>query len=1335
MSFYLLKYTIPDFIHVQRESFLNFLQKGLVSELEKRNPIVNSTNDIELCFYPKYYKMSPPESSPKQAILKHKTYASRLYVPVQLINKKTKKFQLQWMLLGNLPLMTKRGHFIINGSPRVIIHQMLRSPGIYYKKVINKKLETIIEQYQERKYYADLISYRGAWLRLEIDKNSKIWARMKKTPKISILVFLQSIGLSLTTIYKSITHPKILKESFLRKKEKNVDTESDEQEEDDDDEQSIDHPTNQDEALLKLYSITHPKKSVNEINLNVGKNYIFRKFFNIRTYDLGLTGRINLNKKLGMSVSVSQTTLTSQDILFACNYLINLKYNIGNIDDIDHLKNRRVRTSGELIQNQLTTGFIRLEKIIREKLNEPSKKLSIRNLINTKAINGALREFFGTSPLSQFMDQTNPLSEITHKRRLSSLGPGGVNRETAGMPIRGIHPTHYGRICPIETPEGQNAGLVNSITTHAKLNQQGFLETPFYKIFQGQVLKDLGPFFLTAEQEEKVSVAPSDIFLNTLGFLPKHIIPSRKFIDFMKVFRNNVDFIAISPIQMISIATSLIPFLEHDDANRALMGSNMQRQAVPLILPTKPIVGTGLEPRVCSDSGSTLQAKSSGFVSYVSGSKIIVYNNIKRQLKFLKNQFLGSSEIAITQKFAKQTILKKLLNFSQLKEFKLVKPQIFYESKTQIQNITQYFTIQKNFMKKNNWWPLQKSQLVEKRKLFLAKQKNLIWPLSTHGSSLWTSFTNTKEISGITNQELVLPYQNSKQLNFLNNFFSSTNVTSVKTLVLTDYMENIITYNHFNTINFQKHQRFFSWMLCMKDPKQFSLKEKDTLTCSLILNKAKYKLFSSQKNLDQLSLKKKKKTKLKPTEYHLNIFQRSNQDTCISHKPAVQQGEWVQMGDLLADNTTSVKGELTLGQNILIAYMPWEGFNFEDAILISERLNFDDQYTSIHIERYECKISETKFGLEEITNKIPDESPNNLSHLDTKGIAKVGTLLTEGDIIVGKIAPILQKILRPHEKLLYDIFKKEAPTARDTSLRVPKGVEGTVISVEVLENAFFTNSINSLGPARVYVFLAEKRKIQVGDKMSGRHGNKGIVSRILPRQDMPYLPDGTPIDMVLNPLGVPSRMNVGQIFECLLGLAGKHLNQSFKIMPFDEIYGPEASRSLVYSKLYEAKLKTGQDWLFDPNFPGKMRLFDGRTGESFDQAITVGQAYILKLVHLVDDKIHARSTGPYALVTQQPLRGKSKHGGQRLGEMEVWALEGFGAAYILQELLTVKSDDIKGRHKIMETILRNKPFSFGTPESFKVLIRELQSLCLDIGVFSMNQSTGKKTPIDFMVLN
>jgi DNA-directed RNA polymerase subunit beta len=612
---------IPDFVEIQRKSFSALLKKGIIKELSNRNPITNATHDLELFFFPQYYQLNRPECTPTEAILKSKSYSCKLYVPAQLTNRQTNEIKLQWLLLGSLPLMTKRGHFIINGSPRVVINQLVRSPGIYYQELIDIK--------KKKTYYADLISFRGAWLRLEIDKKLRLWARMKKTPKISGLVFLQALGFTREQIKTGIRFSEFLENSCLKEN----------------------HPDTTEQALISLYqkshqtlSKTHSPKENSQVTPIMGQKFLFRKFMNPRTYNLGLVGRMRLNKKFGLLISDKQLTLTRHDIFCAIDYLINLKHGLTTVDDIDNLKNRRVKASGELIQNQLNTGLIRLEKTIREKMKKVKKGLTIHSLITTKPINGALREFFGSSPLSQYLDQTNPLAEITHKRRLSSLGPGGISRETAGMAIRGIHPTHYGRICPIETPEGRNAGLVNSITIHARISSDGFIKTPFYNVYQGQIQKqdsslhDARPIYFSAEQEERVKVAPGDLKASKYNFLPINKIPIRIGKEYHRVSREDVEYIAMSPIQMISIATSLIPFLEHDDATRALMGSNMQRQSVPIISPERPIVGTGLEARVAADSGHVVQSKSGGYVSYASGKKIIILekdsiNNFSNKLK------------------------------------------------------------------------------------------------------------------------------------------------------------------------------------------------------------------------------------------------------------------------------------------------------------------------------------------------------------------------------------------------------------------------------------------------------------------------------------------------------------------------------------------------------------------------------------------------------------------------------------------------------------------------------------------------------------------------------
>lgn len=1060
---------------------------SLIANQKNKKP----DNGFYIFLYPKNYKLIPPADTIKSALLKSKTYSAQMYIPADLKSSSNKIILSQWLLLGNLPLMTNRGHFIINGTPRVILHQLVRSPGVYYNQAKNKK-----------SYYADIICHRGVWLRIELDKKGLIWMRMKNSPKIPMISFLQAFGLEHPHILSQLEY-QILKTnefSFTKENDDKIDSLS----------HQIFRYSKQARFVFELMIVDSRgrfrKAYINHLKLT---REFFKYKLSTKVYDLSELGRLQINRKFGLNKS--ETTLTIDDFICILNYLVYVKTGKLPLDDIDHLKNRRVRSSGELIQNQFGVGLAGIQKLaLREKQWKDFKKLNtIKRILNTKPINGSLKEFFNSNPLSQFLDQTNSLAEITHKRRLSSLGPGGITRETAGMKIRGIHPSHYGRICPIETPEGPNAGLVNSPTTYSRINKYGFLETPFFKVYNGQVQNEKQLFYFTASQDEFKAIAPPDLKLKSFACLRANTIPVRMGSEFIKTPQQTVDFMSVSRIQMISVATSLIPFLEHNDANRALMGSNMQRQSVPLIKPERAIVGTGLEGRVISDSGHTIQARQSGLVTYASGQKIQIFSF-----------------------------------------FKTSQDNHFFENKN---------------------------------------KSILAW-----GSS---------------------------------NAFDT----------------GIIT-------------------------------------------------------------------------YYLQQFTRSNQNTCFVQRPLVQEGQWVEKGDCLADCSSSAFGELAIGKNILVGYLPWEGYNFEDAILVSERLIFDDLFTSVHIVRYMTEIRETKFGFEQITREHFEEPRQDFKHLDANGIVKLGSWVSEGDVLVRKVTPIGKQQMTPYQKFLYIVVDKPIPVMKDTSLRVPKGLEGRVIDIKVrkAENTFLAGST---GPESVFVWIAEKKWLQVGDKMAGRHGNKGIVSRILPRQDMPYLPDGTPLDMVLNPLGVPSRMNVGQIFETLLGLAGKHLNQNYKVVPFDEVTGPEASRSLTFSKLYQARKKTGKDWLFQPQHPGKVTLFDGRTGDPFDQSVTIGQSYMLKLIHLVDEKIHARATGPYSLVTQQPLRGRSKHGGQRFGEMEVWALEGFGAAYTLQEILTVKSDDIQGRQQVLDSLFDCKRITIGSPESFRVLIRELQALCLTVNIY------------------
>jgi DNA-directed RNA polymerase subunit beta len=1043
-------YMLPDLVEIQRSSFRWFLEEGLIEELDSFSPITDYTGKLELRFLGKDYKLKRPKYDVDEAKRRDASYAVQMYVPTQLINKETREISQMDVFIGDLPLMTERGTFIINGAERVIVNQIVRSPGVYYKSELDKN--------GRRTYSASLIPNRGAWLKFETDKNDIVWVRIDKTRKLSAQVLLKALGLTDNEILDALRHPEFFQKTIA--KEGNP---------------------SEDEALMELYRKLRPGEPP---TVTGGQQLLDSRFFDPKRYDLGKVGRYKLNRKLRLNTPDATRVLTPQDILAVIDYLINLEFDLGNTDDIDHLGNRRIRSVGELLQNQIRVGLSRLERIIRERMTvSETSTLTPASLVNPKPLVAAIKEFFGSSQLSQFMDQTNPLAELTHKRRLSALGPGGLTRERAGFAVRDIHTSHYGRICPIETPEGPNAGLIGSLATHARVNQYGFIETPFLPVINGQVQRDQEPQYMTADQEDDLRVAPGDIPTDENNYILGENIAVRYRHEFTTTTPDQVDYVAISPVQIISVATSLIPFLEHDDANRALMGSNMQRQAVPLLRPERPLVGTGLEVQAARDSGMVVVSLTDGQVSYVDSENIVV-----------------------------------------------------------------------------------------------------------------------TDLEG------------------------------------------------------EKHA------------------------------------------------------------YELQRYHRSNQDTCLHQKPLVNHGELVKVGQVLADGSATEGGELALGQNVLVAYMPWEGYNYEDAILISEKLVSQDFYTSIHIEKFEIEARQTKLGPEEITREIPNVSEESVRQLDETGIIRKGAWVESGDILVGKVTPKGESDQPPEEKLLRAIFGEKARDVRDNSLRVPNGEKGRVVDVRV----FTREQGDELPPGAnmvVRIYVAQKRKIQVGDKMAGRHGNKGIISRILPIEDMPYLPDGTPIDIALNPLGVPSRMNVGQVFETLLGWAGHNLGMRYKVTPFDEMYDKEASRLTINAKLKEAADENEKPWLFDPAEPGKTQVYDGRTGEAFDRPVTVGKAYMLKLVHLVDDKIHARSTGPYSLVTQQPLGGKAQQGGQRFGEMEVWALEAFGAAYTLQELLTVKSDDMQGRNDALNAIVKGKAIpSPGTPESFKVLMRELQSLGLDIAV-------------------
>ncbi|QYX30874.1 DNA-directed RNA polymerase subunit beta [Sphaerospermopsis torques-reginae] len=1082
-------FLLPDLIEIQRSSFRWFLEEGLIEELNSFSPITDYTGKLELHFIGQNYKLKEPKYSVEESKRRDSTYAVQMYVPTRLLNKETGDIKEQEVFIGDLPLMTDRGTFIINGAERVIVNQIVRSPGVYYKSEIDKN--------GRRTYSASLIPNRGAWLKFETDRNDLVWVRIDKTRKLSAQVLLKALGLSDNEIFDALRHPEYFQKTIEKEGQ-----------------------FSEEEALMELYRKLRPGEPPTVLG---GQQLLDSRFFDPKRYDLGRVGRYKLNKKLRLSVPDTLRVLTPGDILAAVDYLINLEYDIGSIDDIDHLGNRRVRSVGELLQNQVRVGLNRLERIIRERMTvSDAEVLTPASLVNPKPLVAAIKEFFGSSQLSQFMDQTNPLAELTHKRRLSALGPGGLTRERAGFAVRDIHPSHYGRICPIETPEGPNAGLIGSLATHARVNQYGFLETPFRPVENGRVCYEKAAVYMTADEEDDLRVAPGDIPVDENGHIIGPQVPVRYRQEFSTTTPEQVDYVAVSPVQIVSVATSMIPFLEHDDANRALMGSNMQRQAVPLLKPERPLVGTGLEAQAARDSGMVIVSRTDGDVVYADANEI---------------------RVRVRERTG------------------------------------------------------DRSQVLR------------------HGDSEETSS---------------LPVSKPQEI-----------------------------------------------------------------------------------------------------KYVLSKYQRSNQDTCLNQKPLVRIGEKVVAGQVLADGSSTEGGELALGQNIIVAYMPWEGYNYEDAILISERLVQDDVYTSIHIEKYEIEARQTKLGPEEITREIPNVGEDALRQLDEQGIIRIGAWVESGDILVGKVTPKGESDQPPEEKLLRAIFGEKARDVRDNSLRVPNGEKGRVVDVRL----FTREQGDELPPGAnmvVRVYVAQKRKIQVGDKMAGRHGNKGIISRILPAEDMPYLPDGSPVDIVLNPLGVPSRMNVGQVFECLLGWAGQNLGVRFKITPFDEMYGEESSRRIVHGKLQEARDETGKNWVYNPDDPGKIMVYDGRTGEPFDRPVTVGVAYMLKLVHLVDDKIHARSTGPYSLVTQQPLGGKAQQGGQRFGEMEVWALEAFGAAYTLQELLTVKSDDMQGRNEALNAIVKGKAIPRpGTPESFKVLMRELQSLGLDIAVHKVEtQADGSSLDVE-----
>lgn len=1051
-------------------------QSGLEEIFEEISPIEDFQGSMSLSF--RDHRFEQPKYTIAECKERDITYAAPLFLTAEFTNNITGEIKSQTVFMGDFPLMTPRGTFVINGTERVVVSQIVRSPGVYFERTIEKTSDKDI-------FTTKIIPSRGAWLEFEVDKKDMVGVRIDRKRKQSVTVFLKALGWSSAQILEQFGEFESIR---LTLEKDNVET--------------------QDEALLDIYRKLRPGEPPTK---EAAQNLIENLYFNPKRYDLAKVGRFKINKKLGLELDLSRGLLTIEDIVGTIRYLVLLHKGDAlmeygkevrvETDDIDHFGNRRLRTVGELIQNQVRTGLSRMERVVRERMTtQDVEAITPQTLINIRPVVASIKEFFGTSQLSQFMDQTNPLSGMTHKRRLSALGPGGLSRERAGFEVRDVHPSHYGRMCPIETPEGPNIGLIGSLATYARVTPFGFIETPYRKVVDGKVSDRID--YLTADEEDEHIIAQANAPLTDDNhFAEPRVLVRRRGGEVENIQASEVDYMDVSPRQMVSVATAMIPFLEHDDANRALMGANMMRQAVPLIRAEAPLVGTGMEFRAAVDAGDVLLARKSGVVTEVNSDVVTVKNDD------------GTTE----------------------------------------------------------------SYFVEK-------------------------------------------------------------------------------------------------------------------------------------------------------------FVRSNQGTSRNQKVVVSVGEKIETGQVVADGASTEMGEMALGKNLLVAFMSWEGHNYEDAIILSQRLVQDDVLTSIHIEEYEVDARDTKLGAEEITRDIPNVSEEVLADLDERGIIRVGADVVPGDILVGKVTPKGETELTPEERLLRAIFGEKAREVRDTSLKVPHGESGKIIGVSIQdsEEGFeLAAGVNQV----VRVYVAQKRKIQDGDKLAGRHGNKGVISKILPVEDMPFLEDGTPVDIVLNPLGVPGRMNVGQVLETHLGWVAKSgwklegsadWQQSLRANGYADAPANTKVATPVFDGTREEELSgllgstlPNKDGMRLVGADGKAQLFDGRTGEPYKQPISVGYMYILKLHHLVDDKIHARSTGPYSMITQQPLGGKAQFGGQRFGEMEVWALEAYGAAYTLQELLTIKSDDVLGRVKVYEAIVKGENIPEpGIPESFKVLVKEMQSLCLNVEVLS-----------------
>jgi DNA-directed RNA polymerase beta subunit len=1239
-----MHYPIPDLLRLQQQSFEAFVRHGIRDALIQTTPLhfQIGVQKLEVSVFPECIRFRKPDMNPKDARDAGKTYGCSVYVPALIRCDEWNEVKVEWLFLGFLPCMTREGHFLINGISRVVLHQLVRTPGMY---VLNQDSRT-------RAQTLRIVPEQGSWMNIILDKDYKIWMTTRiLRRKVPILVFFQALGISLDELKKRVNHAEILDSSstslnlgFNNREQLNSPRQ-----------QNVlrrarlnKSPQNQEEAWRYLYAHFleySPRKTITMTS----REFFWKIIWNMRNRKIGASGRDQLCEKFGRGFQKSKPYLDREDMVFALQALLELVFSERPADDIDHLGNKRVRGCGDFLQDELVKGVREFQVLFNRKLlmapsGETESLWESNRSALSKTISKAWKSFFTSGTISQFMDETNPLAEITHKRRVTVLGPGGVSSKQTTIHIRGIHPTSYGRFCPIETPEGKNAGLVSSLTLYAQPNSLGRLATPFYTVYKGQVQKNIAPTYYVPREEQRSAVAPMDLSLSRFNTLPKMRLPVRKDWNFDSLPREQMNRQSVGILQMISVATSLIPFLEHNDGNRALMGSNMQRQAVPLIHADIPRVRTGLESRVISDIQYGVQTEQSGYITGVQTDVICVH----QPTGFPDS---GSKTMAIR-------------NFTD--DFR---GEVYKQNPARGRQATERHGIEIVDLGVGD---------VERDRPGRFAPAPLYWAADQN-----TGITKSKSISR--------GQKNSTRL-------SLKNISSQKAKIHEGWTEG------------QARSKDFG------SRKSFSPADR----------------VASRHGIEQV--------------YTLDRYGPTNQSTSRFHRPTVSESQWVEHADLLADGAASRHGKVSLGKNILIAYLPWEGYNFEDAIVVSERVVYQDLFTSLHLEYYEIEVKLTQYGLEKITCDIPTEIDDpqrdalKMQHLDDRGVVRIGTWVEEGDYLVGKVTPLSPtgpSVDSQYEKLYHMIMQREQAVVRNTSLRVPKGIEGFILDVQSLppkepeisvmaaESELkgrndFEKGLKDFGTGdflRVRITLLQRRRIQVGDKMAGRHGNKGVISTIVPIQDMPYLPDGTPVDIILNPLGVPSRMNVGQIFECLLGLAGFYLHESYQIELFDEQYGSEASRSLVYSKLYEASIQTSNPWLFEPHHPGKVKLFDGRSGEAFDQPITVGYAYMLKLVHQVVDKIHARATGPYSAITQQPVRGRSRHGGQRIGEMEVWALQAYGAAWTLQELLTIKSDDMDGRKETVFRLYSQQSLQYGQPESFKVLLRELIALALSINVY------------------